>query len=83
LGGIGEAAWHYLEITGKEEVKMIRYYNSGEFEFEARYSVTEEWVEKLHNSTCQLTHDTHHCWITFQCNSSGEKRRFHRKIVTK
>jgi len=83
LGGIGEAAWHHLEITGKEEVKMIRYYNSGEFEFEARYSVTEEWVEKLHNSTCQLTHDTHHCWITFQCNSSGEKRRFHRKIVTK
>jgi hypothetical protein len=83
LGGIGEAAWHHLEITGKEEVKMIRYYNSGEFEFEVRYSVTEEWVEKLHNSTCQLTHDTHHCWITFQCNSSGEKRRFHRKIVTK
>ena len=83
LGGIGEAAWHHLEITGKEEVKMIRYYNSGEFEFEAHYSVTEEWVEKLHNSTCQLTHDTHHCWITFQCNSSGEKRRFHRKIVTK
>ena len=83
LGGIGEAAWHHLEITGKEEVKMIRYYNSGEFEFEAHYSVTEEWVEKLSNSTCQLTHDTHHCWITFQCNSSGEKRRFHRKIVTK
>jgi hypothetical protein len=83
LGGIGEAAWHHLEITGKEEVKMIRYYNSGEFEFEAHYSVTEEWVEKLHDSTCQLTHDTHHCWITFQCNSSGEKRRFHRKIVTK
>ncbi len=83
LGGIGEAAWHHLEITGKEEVKMIRYYNSGEFEFEAHYSVTEEWVEKLSDSTCQLTHDTHHCWITFQCNSSGEKRRFHRKIVTK
>jgi hypothetical protein len=83
LGGIGEAAWHHLEITEKEEVKMTRYYNTGEFEFEANYLVSAEWVEKLQNSACQLAHDTHHCWITFQCNSTGEKRRFHRKNVNK
>lgn len=79
LGGIGESAWHQVEITGKESVKMVRYYNTGDFEFEAEYLVDEEWINKLQNSSCQLTHDTHHCWITFECLISGNKKRFLRK----
>ena len=79
LGGIGECAWHHIEIIDKETVKMTRYYNTGDFEFEAEYHVDEEWLAKLQHSTCQLTHDTHHCWITFECKTTGDKRRFHRK----
>lgn len=83
LGGIGEAAWHHVEIIGEDKVKMTRFFNSGEFEFEAEYSVSNEWIEKLNNSNALLTHDTHHCWITFQCKITGEKRRFHRKNIVK
>ena len=83
LGGIGECAWHHIEIIDKESVKMTRYFNTGEFEFEAEYLVDEVWINKLENSSCQLTHDTHHCWITFECKTSGDKRRFHRKNFIK
>lgn len=83
LGGIGEAAWHEVEIVDENIVKMTRFFSTGEFEFEAEYEVAKEWVDKISDSTCQLVHDTHHCWVTFQCTVTGEKRRFHRKTSSK
>jgi hypothetical protein len=83
LGGIGECAWHQIEMLDKETVKMTRYYNTGDFEFEAEYLIDMEWRAKLENSLCQLTHDTHHCWITFECKTTGDKKRFHRKNFIK
>lgn len=83
LGGIGEAAWHEVEIVDDNRLKMIRYFSTGEFEFEAEYEVSKDWIDKINATTCQLVHDTHHCWITFQCTVTGEKRRFHRKTSIK
>jgi hypothetical protein len=83
LGGIGEAAWHEVEIFDEDKLKMTRFFSTGEFEFEAEYDVSKEWIKKINDSSCQLVHDTHHCWITFQCTVTGEKRRFHRKPASK
>ena len=81
LGGIGEAAWHKIIISDDEAVKISRHYYSGEFEFEAEYRVSTDWIEKLRKSNCQLVHDTHFCWLTLQCKTTGEKQRFYRKIA--
>lgn len=78
LGGIGEAAWHKLDIVDNEAIKLSRYYVTGVFEFEAEYSVSTEWVDKLRTSNCELVHDTHFCWLTLQCKTTGEKKRFYR-----
>ena len=79
LGGIGEAAWHEVEVLDENRVKMTRFFSNGEFEFEAEYDVSKEWIEKIHDLSCKLVHDTHHCWITFQCTITGKTRRFQKK----
>lgn len=81
LGGIGEAAWHKTEILNNNLVKLTRHYYSGDLEFEAVYEVSTEWVEKLSSSSCKLVHDTHFCWLTLQCKTSGEKHRFYRNLL--
>jgi len=80
LGGIGEAAWHKLEIMNESSIKLVRHYYDGHFEFEAEYQVSSEWLLKIKESTCDLIHDTHYCWLTLQCRNSGEKKRFYRKL---
>lgn len=79
LGGIGEAAWHSIQISGDNSIKMTRYYITGEFEFETEYIVEKDWIKKIINSSCKLTHDSHNCWVTFECELTGDKKRFLKK----
>jgi hypothetical protein len=80
LGGIGEAAWHKLEILNDNSLKLVRHYYDGDFEFDGHYDISTDWISKIKESSCDLIHDTHYCWLTLQCKNSGEKRRFYRKL---
>jgi hypothetical protein len=80
LGGIGEAAWYKMDVLSDSSVKLVRHYFNGDFEFEAEYNISTDWLSKIKESTCDLIHDTHYCWLTLQCKNTGEKKRFYRKL---
>ena len=80
LGGIGEAAWHNIEVETEFKLNLTRYNYSGEVEFSAEYLVSTDWISKLQHSECKLIHDTHYCWLTLCCLQTNEKKRFYRKL---
>jgi|LakMenEpi03Aug12_release.lakeMendotaPanAssembly.Ray.scaffolds.fasta_scaffold160429_2 hypothetical protein len=80
LGGVGEAAWHNLEITTELKLFLTRYDYAGEMEFSAEYLVSTDWISKLQRLECKLVHDTHYCWLTLCCLKTNEKKRFYRKL---
>ena len=75
LGGIGEGAWHFLEIVDEEIVQMKRYSAAGGLEFTADYKVLKSWVLEFANDQCELVYDTHFAWITLRSKLSGKQLR--------
>ncbi len=75
IGGIGEGAWHFLEIVDEEIIQMTRYYAAGVLEFTANYKVPKSWVLEFRNKQCELVYDTHFAWFTLELKSSGKQLR--------
>jgi hypothetical protein len=75
IGGIGEGAWHFLEIVDEQTVRMTRYSAAGVKEFTANYQVLKSWLKELTKGQCELVHDTHFAWLTLHSKSSGKHLR--------